>query len=66
MIKVLESSYLKDEFINKNLISNINLTDNISFSKNDIFYLFEYPSTTIAEKTASDDPFGHLRQFSLT
>ena len=42
MIKVLESSYLKDEFINKNLISNINLTDNISFSKDNIYYFGNY------------------------
>ena len=38
MIKVLGSNYLKDEFINKNLVSNIKLKDNLSFSKDNIYY----------------------------
>lgn len=42
MIIVLESNHLKDKFINKNFISNINVKDKITFKKDNIYYFGNY------------------------
>ena len=42
MIKVLEIDYLEDNFINKKLVSNININDKLIFKKENIYYFGNY------------------------
>lgn len=42
MIKILEKDFLKDNFIIKPFAKNISLSDNIYFSKNNIYYFGNY------------------------
>ena len=42
MIKVLEVDYLEDNFINKKLVSNININDKLIFKKENIYYFGNY------------------------
>ena len=42
MIKVIEKDFLDDDFIIKPFTKNINLKDNIYFSKDNIYYFGNY------------------------
>ena len=47
MIKVIEKDLLNDNFINKNLTSNINKDERIYFSKNNIYYFGNYTNNLV-------------------
>lgn len=47
MIKVIEKEMLDDEFIIKPFISNINLNDNIYFTKDNIYYFGNYKNNEL-------------------
>lgn len=42
MIKIIEKDFLDDNFILKNLTSNINLNEKIKFNKDDVYYFGNY------------------------
>lgn len=47
MIKVIEKDFLDDNFIIKSFTDNINIKDNIYFSKNNVYYFGNYKENKI-------------------